>query len=369
MRKSTAVLIVLLLIFAVTLTAFASGGSVSDPLVTLSYVRQIYSRTVEANAAARAQELFTQKSEKLQNGIDAYIYQRLSAGIAASIAQSSGQTGAWREVTLAQGDTVTGPVGAGMVLVSGTAATNGVAPLIDVTHGRELSVGVAAAPNTYYMVSQAQDAGLRITSASAVVRVKDGAAAVQAGAVLYEDEAQRLNAMGLFRGSNHGFELNRRPTRQEALIMLIRLLGEEDAALAYTGKASFTDLTGWPDGIKYVAYGESRGYTNGISETEFAQQSPAEGNVYFTYVLRALGYDDKAGDFEYRQSMTKAMEVGLITQAQYSQMQQTGMLRDHMALISYNALWVQCKGSSQTLGQRLVERGVITQAQLDAAKK
>ena len=366
MRKPTVILTVLLLAFAVTLTAFAAGGSASDPLVTLSYARQIYTRTVEANAAARAQELYAQKSEQLQDAIDAYIYQRLSQGIAASIGQPSG---AWREITLAQGDVVTGPVGAGMVLVSGTAATNGTAALIDVTHGRELSVGVAAAPNTYYMVPQAQAAGLRITSSSAVVRVKDGAAAVQAGAVLYEDEARRLSAMGLFRGSNHGFELNRRPTRQEALIMLIRLLGEEDAALAYTGKASFTDLTGWPDGIKYVAYGESRGYTNGISATEFAQQSPAEGNVYFTYVLRALGYDDKAGDFEYRQAMTKAMEVGLISQAQYAQMQQTGMLRDHMALVSYNALWVRCKGASQTLGQRLVERGVITQAQLDAAEK
>src|SRR5699024_12789313 len=47
-----------------------------------------------------------------------------------------------------------------------------------------------------------------------------------------------------------------------------------------------SDLTGWPDGIRYVAYGQHMGYTNGMTATEFSQQTPADATMYCTYVLR-----------------------------------------------------------------------------------
>lgn len=380
MRKATAFLCLFAAIFFAVFTDLSAGGDASDPLVTLSYVRKIYTAAVEQQAASRAASLLTQKSRELQSAIDARITQRVAEKVAAAVSRAIGLNGttgtdsldntrAWRTLTLSQGDVVSGPAGAGVMLLDGSAATAGSTGLIDVTHGRALAVGVSAAPNTYYMVPQAQSAGLRITSRRAIVCVKDGASVMHASGALYEDEANRLNAIGLFRGSNRGYELSRRPTRQEALIMLIRLLGEESAALGYTGRSTFTDLTGWPDGIKYVAYGQHMQYTNGMTATEFSQQTPADANMYCTYVLRALGYSDTGGDFTYRGAIDKAVELGLITAAQYGQLQTTGLLRDHMALISYNALWAPCKGGGQTLGERLVERGVLTRAQLDGAKK
>lgn len=359
---------------AVLWTALAAGTA-ADPLITVSYARQIYNAAVERSAELRADALVSQKTEELQSALEAAVADRVAQRVADSVAQSVRQNAelsagrSWTELTLAQGDVVTGPAGAGIMLTSGSAATTGTAELIDITNGRTLAVGVVASPSTYYMVPVDQGAGLRITSAAATVRVRDGAAAARAQAALYEDEADRLNAVGLFRGSNYGYELTRRPTRQESLIMLIRLLGEEQAALAYTGQSTFTDLTGWPDGIRYVAYGQHMGYTNGMTATEFSQQTPADANMYCTYVLRALGYNDARGDFSYRQAAQKAIEVGLLTDAQYAQLQTTGLLRDHMALISYNALWARCSGSVQTLGERLVERGVVTQAQLDSIRR
>lgn len=374
MRKITLLSCLLLAGCAIVLTVLASGTA-ADPLVTVSYVRQLYNTAVEQDAGTRADALVSQKTDALQSAIESAVADRIAQGLATSVAQSVGQSAgtaagrSWTEVTLSQGDVVSGPVGAGIMLTAGSAATTGTSELIDVTNGRTLSIGVVASPNTYYMVPTDQSAGLRVTSTTATVRVRDGAAVTRAQTALYEDEADRLNAIGLFRGSNYGYELTRRPTRQESLIMLIRLLGEEQAALAYTGQSTFTDLTGWPDGIRYVAYGQHMGYTNGMTATEFSQQTPADATMYCTYVLRALGYDDAAGDFSYREAVQKAIEVGLLTSAQYEQLQTTGLLRDHMVLISYNALWAACNGSDQTLGERLVERGVLTQAQLDSARK
>lgn len=367
MRKSIAACILAAMLCAAVVTL--SAGT-SDPLVTVSYVRKIYNQTVEANAQARAAGLSESNSEKLSAAVDACLLRAVAQRAAAAVLRDMPLSArSWTRVELSQGDVVSGPVGAGFMLESGTALASGTAELIDVTAGRTLAVGAAAAANTYYMASQAQQSGLRVTSASAVVRLKDGAGVTRAAQSLYEDEADRLNSVGLLRGSNYGYELNRRPTRQESLIMLIRLLGEENAALAYTGGSTFTDLTGWPDGIRYVCYAQNKGYTNGMTPTQFSQQTPADANMYCTYVLRALGYSDAQGDFTYRAAVDKAIELGLLTAAQYEQLKTTGLLRDHMALISYNALWAPCKGTGQTLGQRLVSAGVLTAQQLSSIKK
>jgi len=44
----------------------------------------------------------------------------------------------------------------------------------------------------------------------------------------YTKEADLLNSLGLFNGTQNGYELNRVPTRVEAAAMLVRLLGAED---------------------------------------------------------------------------------------------------------------------------------------------
>ena len=67
--------------------------------------------------------------------------------------------------------------------------------------------------------------------------------------------------MGLFLGTDHGYELDRAATRVEGVVMLIRMLGEEEAALAYTGAQPFRDVPEWAS--KYVAYAYGMGYTKG----------------------------------------------------------------------------------------------------------
>ena len=55
---------------------------------------------------------------------------------------------------------------------------------------------------------------------------------VTASASDFDAVAEDLSAIGMFRGTANGFELDRAPTRSEAAIMLVRLYGAEDTAKA-----------------------------------------------------------------------------------------------------------------------------------------
>jgi hypothetical protein len=187
--------------------------------------------------------------------------------------------------------------------------------------------------------------------------------------VAHTPKADTLQKMGLFLGSENGYELDRAPTRLEALIMLIRMMGEEKAAAAWTGTNPFTDLTGWQGGWSYIGYGAEKGYTSGTTATTFSQNDPAGLDVYLTFVLRALGYSDAKGDFVWnRTSQSLAVQIGLMTQEQLDDALASGFYRDHVVIISYNALNTSLKDGSMTLGQRLVQAGVITQDQLALVK-
>ncbi len=128
--------------------------------------------------------------------------------------------------------------------------------------------------------------------------------------------AEALKTLGLFRGTgtnadgSTNFALDRAPTRIEAVIMLIRLLGREEEALAFPASACvFEDVPEWAR--SYVAYAYESGMTKGVSATKFGT---GEATVYqfLTFVLRAMGYSEAAGDFYWDRSDLLADKLGLI---------------------------------------------------------
>lgn len=78
--------------------------------------------------------------------------------------------------------------------------------------------------------------------------------------------AEALNHLGLFSGTENGYELSRVPTRAESLVMMLRLWGKEKEVLKSTYKSPFTD-TGWES--RYVSYAYTKGVVNGIDEYHF----------------------------------------------------------------------------------------------------
>lgn len=168
--------------------------------------------------------------------------------------------------------------------------------------------------------------------------------------------AERLRGLGLFKGvSETDFALDRAPTRTEALIMLVRVLGKENEALAKGGKHPFTDVPAWAD--KYVGYAYENKLTNGMSATKFGSNTAASIEMYLTFMLRAMGYSDTNGlDFTYSNPFECAKSAGLLAGAP----DRESFLRADVVLVSYAALGNPSKGVTQTLGNKLVELGAYT---------
>ncbi len=173
-----------------------------------------------------------------------------------------------------------------------------------------------------------------------------GDAADEAAGALYE--------MGLFQGTSVNadgtpvFDLDRAPTRAEAVTMLVRLLGGEGAALAGDWDMPFTDVPAWAE--PYVGYAYSRGLAAGTGETAFGSGDSVTASQYLTFVLRALGYESGT-DFEWDAAWELSDEIGL-TSGEYGA-STTSFTRGDVALISYAALGCEVKGGGMTLQDTL----------------
>ena len=177
-----------------------------------------------------------------------------------------------------------------------------------------------------------------------------------AGAASFDSSADRLSDLGLFQGTDEGYELDRAPTRAEAGVMLVRLLGAEDEALTLEYSAPFTDLEGWE--APYVQYLYDNGLTNGATETTYEPLEPCSAQMYAAFLLRALGYSDAAdGDFTYAGALDFGRSIGLVDIANCSE---TNFLRDHVAAMSLTALHTAVKGDADTnLLEKLVDDGAV----------
>ena len=172
----------------------------------------------------------------------------------------------------------------------------------------------------------------------------------------YTNCADSLHEMGLFQGTQNGYDLDRTPTRAEAAVMLVRLLGKEAEAKALTYTAPFTDLKGWEK--PYVQNLYSNGLANGTNRTTFNPTGKCTAQMYAVFLLRALGYSDTA-DFSYANAIETAREQGIYDTGIINVQ---NFLRDDAAAASYTVLSVSPKNSEGTLLDQLVSENAITEA-------
>ena len=175
-----------------------------------------------------------------------------------------------------------------------------------------------------------------------------------------EDEAtqaaQTLYELGLFRGTGTNpdgtpiFDLDKTPTRNQAVIMLVRLLGKEEEALAGNWELPFTDVAKGSTAYPYIGYAYANGLTNGTTATTYSGGNPIRANQYITFVLRAMGYVS-GEDFQVSTAWDFSDRIGL-TDGTYSAATKT-FTRGDVVEISRNSLQLACKGTDVRLVQRL----------------
>lgn len=174
-------------------------------------------------------------------------------------------------------------------------------------------------------------------------------------------KAMILKDLGLFTGTDLGFELERKPTRAEGAVMLVRLLGREAQAKQQNSIHPFSDVPAWAS--PYIGYMYQNGLTKGQSEIHFGSTDAMNAYQYTAFALRALGYDDSIGDFKWDVSLDKAKEIGILTLDAVNDLKdKQEFLRDDVVGISFNALKAKIKDGDATLGEKLEEQGVISKS-------
>ena len=175
--------------------------------------------------------------------------------------------------------------------------------------------------------------------------------------VTYEETlARALKDLGLFKGvSENDFDLMRAPTRVEAMVMLIRILGKENEALSGNYQHPFVDVVDWAD--RYIGYAYASGLTKGVSDTMYGS-GDASASMFLTFVLRALGYSDTDGqDFTWDNPFALAQQIGILT----DKVDIMNFWRADVATVAFSALSAKLKGTDMTLAQKLISEGVFTQ--------
>jgi hypothetical protein len=233
---------------------------------------------------------------------------------------------------------------------------------------QESYVVVKAANGERYLVAEDTTALFTVTGKTAVVNYCGFYSIASSSSVDYPAMAASLKTLTLFRGSDtgygEGFDLEKAPTRMEALIMLIRLLGEESEALTCTAYQPFTDVPDWA--LPYAAYAYSKGYTNGVGPTTFGTTMSASAEMYTEFLLRALRYSSTAQS-DISNAPERAYFVGVLTAGEVSALRASAFLRADVVYLSYYALETNVSGSSK-LSDTLIARGVFSDATYRASR-
>lgn len=181
------------------------------------------------------------------------------------------------------------------------------------------------------------------------------------------EASEALHELGLLQGvgtnadGSVNFNLKWKLTREQAVTMIVRLLGAESEALNANNPNPFTDVAAWA--VPYVSYAYANGITRGVSATEFDGDGVMKDYEFITMLLRTLGYSDANGDFLWNAPYNLAKEVGLSESAASN----SRFNRGNSFIFCYNALTADTK-NGDAIVQQLIKKGVFTTEKFDEAK-
>lgn len=172
-----------------------------------------------------------------------------------------------------------------------------------------------------------------------------------------EAQAQMLYDLGLFKGTDKGFALEKSMTRAEASVMLTRLLGAEKTALAGNWKHPFTDVPQWAD--KYVGWLYQNGLTKGVSATLYGSQRNVTCGQYCIFLTRAhLDADSYQG-------------TAFVDNDEVRQTDEEGFIRGDAVSLSARLLSTNYAKngdeSDRSVAEKLIDNGVFTAEQFKNA--
>lgn len=200
--------------------------------------------------------------------------------------------------------------------------------------------------------------GTAALPASAEVRTT----AAKGAALSTQEKADALHELGVLDGTGTNadgtpdYDLDGTVNRSQGFTMFVYLLGKRNKAVAqYAAGAVSSPFQDLDWAAPYVTWLYANGLADGTGPTTYDGGDEMEAFQFATLILRALGYGD---DFHYTQSMSFAVQKGVITEAQRRTFE-ANFRRDGLIEMSYNAMYCKMKDSDLTLLQKLTNDGVF----------
>lgn len=158
-----------------------------------------------------------------------------------------------------------------------------------------------------------------------------------------------LKAAGVLKGDDKGnLNLDQALTREQAMLMIAKLMGKEDEALNFKGQSTFKDAKNNAYWAPVIAWAEAQKLTNGMGDGTFGLGKEATKNQVVTMYLRVLGYEVTWAGKELSADSQKVVEeTGLLTAVGET------FNRGAMAVMTVNTLKATPKGAETTLAKNL----------------
>ncbi len=181
---------------------------------------------------------------------------------------------------------------------------------------------------------------------------------------LAKDQAEILNQLGLFQGTEKGYELEKPVTRAEAITMVLRMIGEEKDATASNNHRNFSDVPSSHWAYANIGYAADHGYINGTSETTFDPGRTVTGREFVKMLLSSFGYQGITIKDAYEAGIKYALLVNNYTKPAVST-EGYSLLRNDVVNICYSALLVKT-AEGKLLKDILIEKGIVDEQQLNS---
>ncbi len=167
-----------------------------------------------------------------------------------------------------------------------------------------------------------------------------------------------LKNLGLIKGGNNG-ELNENTnlTREESVVIILRMLGKEEEAKAYT-ESHFTDIEDrWSE--PYINYAYNQDIVSGVGDDKFAPKDNVTIKQLFTLFLRSMGY---TADWGKENVFKKGLCFGLGRDLDPSTNEKEQARRGDAFIIFANAIEIPIKSEEETCVLRNI---LVDNARLD----
>lgn len=165
----------------------------------------------------------------------------------------------------------------------------------------------------------------------------------------YEKVGAELKKLGVIAGDEQGRLLEYSSlTREQSLVILARMMGEEKNAKATSYNTGFTDVKKGNYYTPYIEYAKLRGWTSGISPKEFGIGKSVNTKAMATFMLRALGY---SADWQNEDIMKKAHGLGILKGI--SATENDSIIRGEVFIMMQNTLNTNVSGTDETLARAL----------------